>query len=226
MFEPNLMRVTTGVGGLFLVLGGLMYWGTRPSEGDREFKLSQQELRKQTSWRYKRVWRNIGSKADETVEVSCPSSQHIVRHAASIYGDQYPPTTVEYIQIGRDQYFKPAVDQPWTRPAELIPDISPVCERIARGEDTTPFPSFTLWRKQGLYQKGERKSLQGGVECQDWIAKAPVQNPRPDDVAEVCLGVEDHLPYHHIWSIGEFEFYDWNVPFTIQPPEFVATQPN
>ncbi len=229
MFESILGRVVGGVGVVGLALGGLMYWGTRPSEGDREFKLSQQELRKATSWRYKRVWRNNGYMASETVDVSCPSSQHIVRQTVSIYGDQYPSVTAEYIQIGHDQYFKPAPDQPWTRPAELIkeiPDISPVCESVTRGEDTTPFPAFSLWRKQGLYQKGERKALKDGVECQDWIAKVPVVNPRPDDIAEVCLGIVDHLPYHHTWSNGEFEFYDWNVPLKIEAPGFVVTQPD
>jgi muconolactone delta-isomerase len=228
MFESSLGRLMGVLGIVVLSLAGLMYWGTRPSEGDLEFKQAQAEMRKATSWRYKRVWRDIGHMATETVEVSCPSSQHIVRQHASVYGDSYPSVTAEYIQIGHDQYFKPGPNQPWTRPAEPIAeiaDVAPVCDRVARGEDTSPFPAYTLWRKQGLYQKGGRKSLQDGVECQDWIAKVPVQNPRPDEIAEVCLGVVDHLPYHHTWSNGEFEYSDWNAPFTIQAPDFVVAAP-
>ena len=76
-------KVLACIGFVGLAIGGLIYWGSRPSEGDREFRLSKQELRKATSWRYKHQWNERGNPASETVEVSCPSTQHINRQTPS-----------------------------------------------------------------------------------------------------------------------------------------------
>ena len=220
----RLVLIKFVLGIVFIVV--LVWWTFTPSAGEREFRLSQEALKHVTSWREEVP---PGSYYQEQMEVSCANqSAHLIRQS-------HPPAngiTVidEEARIGPAEYSRhsvryeqaPANDSTseWQRGGYALATIP--CGDRATHQTAYSFPDYEHLIPTAVITRGDKDYIHGAV-CRNWKAQVVRGGNRYTgaDNAEVCIGVDDHLPYRVRRGNVTYTFYDWNVPISIEEPTVV-----
>ena len=100
------------------------------------------------------------------------------------------------------------------------------CEKL-HGEFLYPLPDYDHLIKHTKIIKGAVESVQG-MKCQEWTTVhvipgrfAPAQ---PFDDAQICIGLDDHLPRRIKYEKVEYIFYDWNTPIQVKENQAPRTR--
>jgi len=107
-------------------------------------------------------------------------------------------------------------------PMDLGLDPRPLCDRIAAGQDTGPFPLYNTLLKRGFATRGEIKQVESGAQCCEWTVKVPRMG-LADDSESFCLDVTTGLPLYRLTASGRYSFSDFNAPLIIDAPRAVGT---
>jgi hypothetical protein len=203
---------------LVVVLVALMFWWMfRVGEGKREFRESQQALRHVTSWRQEA---REGTQDIEQAEIRCPD--HVPDHGSRAISQSKDGTAsdrkLESVENGPKSYFRsPREPSEWN--SEHVASVTAACEKLMRGEYLYPLPNYDHLIEHTRIFKGAVDTVQG-QKCQEWTTVrvipgrfAPAQ---PLDDAQICIGLDDHLPRRIKYEKAEFIFYDWNTPIQIE----------
>jgi hypothetical protein len=194
---------------LIVVFAAFAFWLMfRVGEGEREFRESQQALRHVTSWRQEA---RVGAQVNQQAEIMCsddergpgPSTSHSKDDAANGVN-------------GPNSHLQPSGNLP--DKSETVPKVTAPCEKL-HGEFLYPLPDYDHLIKHTKILKGAVESVQG-VKCQEWTTVrvipgrfAPAQ---PFDDAQICIGLDDHLPRRIKYEKVEYIFYDWNTPIQVK----------
>ena len=197
---------------LVVLVASTLWWLLRVREGEREFRESQQALRLVTSWRQEA---RIGSQDTEQAEIVCPDRGHWLRHAASqSAGDQ----TFESFELGPKSYSRSS-EKPSAWQSEYVAPVTEACEKLRQGDSIYPLPDYDHLVEHTRISKGAVDTVQG-LKCQEWTTARVISgrfaSAQPLDDAQICIGVNDHLPRRIRYENAEYIFYDWNTPIQIE----------
>jgi hypothetical protein len=172
---------------LIVVLAAFSFWLMfRVREGEREFRESEQALRHVTSWRQEA---RLGAQGIQQAEIICPDNSHL-QTPGNLPGK-----------------------------SDTVPEVTAPCEQLLHDELPYPLPHYDHLIKHTKIIKGPVESVQG-QKCQEWTTVrvipgrfAPAQ---PFDDAQICIGLDDHLPRRIKYDKVEYIFYDWNTPVQVE----------
>ena len=201
---------------LIVVLAAFAYWLMfRVGEGEREFRESQQALRHVISWRQEA---RVGAQVNQQAEIMCPDEERGPGQTTSHSKDGAANAVrVGSVENGPNSHFQPSGNLP--DKSEIVPKVTAPCEKLVRGEFLYPLPDYDHLIKHTKIIKGAVESVQG-MKCQEWTTVrvipgrfAPAQ---PFDDAQICIGLDDHLPRRIKYDEFEYIFYDWNTPIQVE----------
>ena len=208
---------------LIVVLAAFAFWLMfRVGEGEREFRESQQALRHVTSWRQEA---RMGAQVNQQAEIMCsdderepgPSTFHSKDDAAN-------GVRVESVENGPNSHLQPSGNLP--DKSETVPKVTAPCEKL-HGDFLYPLPDYDHLIRHTKIIKGAVESVQG-MKCQEWTTVrvipgrfAPAQ---PFDDAQICIGLDDHLPRRIKYEKVEYIFYDWNTPIQVKENQAPRTR--
>ena len=211
---------------LFVVLAGLTFWWMlRVGDGQREFRESQQALRTVTSWRQEA---RIGSQNNEQAEIVCPDRGHWLRHVISQSKDgETSDRTFESVEIGLRSYSR-SPERPSEWKSEYGATVTATCDKLRRGDYLYPLPDYNHLIERTRISRGAVDTVQG-VKCREWTTARVISGrfapTQPLDNAQICIGVNDHLPRRIRYENAEYIFYDWNTPIQIEGNQALGTLP-
>jgi hypothetical protein len=205
---------------LIVVLAAFAFWLMfRVREGEREFSESQQALRHVTSWRQEA---RVGAQVSQQAEIMCPergpsqTTSHSKDGAAN-------GVTVESVESGPNSSLQPSGNDK----SDTVPEATAPCEKLLHGEFLYPLPDYDNLIKHTKIIKGAVESVQG-LKCQEWTTVrvipgrfAPAQ---PFDDAQICIGLDDHLPRRIKYDKVEYTFYDWNTHIQVEENQAPRTR--
>ncbi|MBV9435066.1 MAG: hypothetical protein JOZ44_03385 [Acidobacteria bacterium] len=218
-----LIRFVLGI--VFIAM--LVWWTFAPSSGQLEFRRTQEALKHVSSWREEVP---PGSNYQEEMEVSCDTqSAHLVRQArpanangVSILDEDTRVGTTAYSRhsIRFEQDPAKDADSDWQRGSYTLSGNP--CYALAHGSAVYSIPDFERLIRKAVITKQSKDYVHGRV-CRSWKTQvvAPYTGRYPEQY-EICIGVDDHLPYRFRRDDGlTFLYYDWNVPVSIEEPTVV-----
>lgn len=181
------------------------YWWLCRRNGEADFQRARESLKQVRSFRAQMI---SGDGQVSLLEYECPATSR-----ARLPGK-------EEIQIGPEKFYRNANEDDWTRAGEPVEHPGLVCQRLASGQPTEPFPPLAEMARRGVLVQGSVIRV-GGVRCREWHVQA-VQ-PAGTRQETVCLGLDDFLPLQ--WKVGgaTYTYSDWNKPMEIRPPQMVAS---
>jgi hypothetical protein len=190
---------------LIVVLAAFAFWlMLRVGEGEREFRESQQALRRVTSWRQEI---RVGDEVNQQAAIMCPDDERGPGHTAS------QPKDGEKSDPKAESSGKPP------EKSEYVPRGTAPCEKLAHGEHLYPLPDYDHLIQHTRIVKGAVDTVRG-LECQEWITNRVVSGrfapAQPLDNAQICIGLHDHLPRRVKYENAEYIFYDWNTFIQIE----------
>jgi hypothetical protein len=197
---------------LVVLAASTFWWMYRVKDGEREFRESQQALRQVTSWRQES---RIGPQEKEQAEIVCPDHGHWVRHATSqSAGGQ----TIESFELGPKSYSR-SQEKPSKWISEYVAPVTSACEKLRQGHYFYPLPDYDRLLEHTRISKGTVDTVQG-LKCQEWTTTRAVSGrfaaAQPLENAQICIGLDDHLPRRIKYENAEYIFYDWNAPIQIE----------
>jgi hypothetical protein len=209
---------------LIVVLAAFSFWLVfRVREGEREFRESQQALRHVTSWRQEA---RVGAQGIQQAEIICPDDERGPGQTTSHSKDGAANSMrVESVETGPDSPPRTSGDVP--DKSETIPQVTAPCEKLLHDELLYPLPDYDHLIKHTKIIKGAVDSVQG-LKCQEWTTVrvipgrfAPAQ---PFDDAQICIGLDDHLPRRIKYDKVEYIFYDWNTHIPVEENQAPRTR--
>jgi hypothetical protein len=175
---------------LIVGLAAFSFWLVfRVREGEREFRESQQALRHVTSWRQET---RLAAHGDQQAEVICSDDKR-----------------------GPGQTTSPSKDGAanLADKSDTVPKLTAPCEKLLHDEFPYPLPDYDHLIKHTKIIKGPVESVQGR-KCQEWTTVRVIAGrfapDQPFDDAQICIGLDDHLPRRIKYDKAEYIFYDWN----------------
>jgi hypothetical protein len=196
---------------------GLAIWRLWPEPAEKEFARAAEALKAVHSFRYEYSDLGPARPNRQTREIACPSRQRItIASASGDYG------TFDYIYVeGRSFHSTPQTGG-WNEYINEIPfdlglDPRTLCDKIASGQDTGPFPLYRTLLKRGFPERGAIKSVEGGGECREWKVQVPRMSTQ-DDSESFCLDTKSYLPAYRLTASGRYSFSAFNTPLTIDIP--------
>jgi hypothetical protein len=179
---------------LVFLVASAFWWAFRVREAEREFRESQQALRQVTSWRQEA---RIESRDNQQADIVCPDN-----------GPRPSDATSQSAQKSGN-----------------VAAVTPDCEKLRRSGHVYPLPDYDHLLEHTKIFKGKVDTVQG-VKCQEWTTTRVISGrftpAAPFDNAQICIGVDDHLPRRIRYDKAEYIFYDWN---TVTPTERDPTPP-
>jgi hypothetical protein len=214
------MRVTKGRGDRFVIyrillvflVASAFWWAFRVRDAEREFRESQQALRQVTSWRQQA---RIESRDNQQAEIVCPDNGPRQSDATS---QSASDQRIEPFQNGSKSH-SASSEKPSERKPGNAATVTPDCEKLRRSGHVYPLPDYDHLLEHTKIFKGAVDTVQG-VKCQEWTTTRVISGrftpAAPFDNAQICIGVDDHLPRRIKYDKAEYIFYDWN---TVTPTE-------
>ncbi len=187
----------------------------RVGEGEREFRESQQALRHVTSWRQEA---RVGAQVNQQAEVMCSDDERGPDMSASHSKDGAAiGVRVQSVENGPSSHLRVSGNLP--DKSDNVRKVTAPCEKLLHGEFPYPLPDYDHLIKHTKIIKGAIESVEG-LNCQEWTTVrvipgrfAPAQ---PFDDAQICIGLDDHLPRRVRYEKVEYIFYDWNTPIQVE----------
>jgi hypothetical protein len=201
---------------LIVALAAFAFWLMfRVREGEREFRESQQALRHVTSWRQEA---RVGAQVNQQAEIMCPDDERGPDQTTSHSKDGAANgVRVESVKNGPNSHLQTSGNLP--DKSETAPKVTAPCEKLLHDEFLYPLPDYDHLIKHTKIIKGAVESVQG-LKCQEWTTVrviagrfAPAQ---PFDDAQICIGLDDHLPRRIKYDKVEYIFYDWNTHIQVE----------
>ena len=97
--------------------------------------------------------------------------------------------------------------------------MTSACEKLRHGDYLYPLPDYDHLIEHTRITKGAVDTVQG-LKCQEWTTTRAVSGrfaaAQPLDNAQICIGLQDHLPRRIKYENAEYIFYDWNTPIKIE----------
>lgn len=201
------------VAGVVIVVG-LAVWQSWPDPAKKQFPLAAEALTTVRTFRYQYAELAGLRPNRESHEIACPSSQHVTIYSAS--GDF---GIYEQVYVDGRYFMLPPDADVWREYTEGDPSLDPgtLCQRLAAGQYTPPFPPYDMFLRRGLPEQGPVKTLEGGRRCQEWKVNVP-QMGIVDDSESFCLDLETHLPLVRMTATGRYVFSDYNAEIFIKVP--------
>ncbi len=204
---------------LATIVLGLVVWQFWPDNTQEEFARAAKALATVRSFRYEYADLAGARPNRESREIACPARQHVT--IASGDGGLW-----EYIQVDGRSFYNAAHSGGWkeySNEFDMDLGLNPriLCQRIAAGQDTGPFPLYAMLLKRGFATRGEIKQLEGGGQCREWIVQVPIMGIQ-DDSESFCLDTETYLPVYRLTASGRYSFSAFNAPLTIEVPRVTA----
>jgi hypothetical protein len=205
---------------LIVVLAAFAFWLMfRVGEGEREFRESQQALRHVTSWRQDA---RVGAQVNQQAEVMCPDDERGAGQPTSDPKDGAANgARVESAENVPNSHLQPSGNLP--DKSETVPKVTTPCKKLLHDGFLYPLPDYDHLIKHTKIIKGAVESVQD-LKCQEWktvrIVPGRFAPAQPFDNAQICIGLEDHLPRRIKYDKVEYIFYDWNTnqtPRTLRP---------
>src|SRR5579872_798730 len=195
-----------------------------PSAGEKHFRRAQQALKGLQSWKVEVRSRSIQFiEQRELHEVSCPDYER-----TSLWLRMGGPA-VQFMTIADQHYIYNDRANNWQQLDHnaVLPMLGSgsrsICERIARGEDTEPFPPFGKWLQSSNIQidKVAMMHTRDG-DCQEWkIEQRTAKYPRGVVIVDyVCLNILDDMPLSRksVSTQKDIRYFDINVPVEMAKP--------
>jgi len=198
-----------------LILGMISPSCSHPETGEQAVRRAQEAMKHATTWKMRSVTPSIeGRLAVETLdEYSCPSKRRHTDHYQSAPGNPQSSLTRVILTIDGQVYFFDSNMSRWTKGYDHSWDPPSKCKELVDGLDPGGLPPLTMWLRSSV-TKGELQGTSAG-RCQDWILAHP-NTPEGDE--HLCLGVDDYLPRSYKAGPVVFQYFDWNVPIDMTPP--------
>jgi len=209
---------------LIVVLAAFAFWLMfRVGEGEREFRESQQALRHVTSWRQEA---RVGAQVNQQAEVMCPDDERGPGQTTSRSKDGAANgVRVESVENGPNSHLQVSGNLP--DKSDTVPKVTAPCEKLLHGEFLYPLPDYDHLIKHTKIIKGAVESVQG-LKCQEWTTVRVIAGrfapPQPFDDAQICIGLDDHLPRRIKYEKVEYTFYDWNTPIQVEANQAPRTR--
>jgi hypothetical protein len=207
---------------LIVVLAAFSFWLMfRVREGEREFRESQQALRHVTSWRQQAR----GSQGNQQAEIICPDDERGPGQTTHSKDGAANGVRVESVEDGTNSRLQTPGNPP--DKSETVRKVTAPCEKLLHDEFPYPLPDYDHLIKHTKIIKGAVESVQG-LKCQEWTTVrvipgrfAPAQ---PFDDAQICIGLDDHLPRRIKYDKVEYIFYDWNTHIQVEENQAPRTR--
>jgi hypothetical protein len=189
---------------LIVVLAAFTFWlMLRAGEGEREFRESQQALRRVTSWRQEA---RLGAQVSQQAEITCPDDE------------RGPGRSASHLKSGEASDPKVESSEKSPEKSASVPKVTAPCEKLVHGEHLYPLPDYDHLIDHTRIVKGAVDTVRG-LKCQEWTTNRVVSSrfapAQPLDNAQICIGLDDHLPRRVKYQTSEYIFYDWNT--LVQP---------
>lgn len=198
-----------------VVIGQTIYQAWSESAG-QEFARAARALAEVRSFRYE--YADVpGSHVNwESFDIACPDRQ---RRVVTRVADG---ATFEYVRVGDAAYYHTPSSNGWRESDDLTGtmDLGILCEKLAAGAHTGPFPPYAMLLKRGFPVRGKIKPV-NGIECREWNVKVP-QMGIVDDSESFCLTLDSYLPVYRVTGSGRYSFSDYNAPIRIKTPRVTA----
>ncbi len=223
MFPSSDLRFRAGIAlvGIATVFVGLAIWRLWPEPAEKEFARAAEALKAVKSFRYEYADLGVARPNRETREIVCPARQRItIASASGDYG------MFDYIHVEGRNFHTNKQTGGWNeyvgeQPLHLGLDPRILCDKIASGQDTGPFPLYHTLLKRGFPERGAIKQVEGG-ECREWKVQVPRMSTQ-DDSESFCLDTKTYLPVYRLTVSGRYSFSAFNEPLTIEVPRVTGT---
>ena len=193
-----------------------------PEPAEKEFARAAEALKSVQSFRYEYADLGVARPNREKREVACPNRQRLtIESASGDYG------TFDYIHVEGRNFHVSRQTGGWNeyageQPLHLGLDPRILCDKIASGQDTGPFPLYHTLLKRGFPERGELKPMESGGECREWKVQVPRMSTQ-DDSETICIDTKTYLPVYRLTVSGRYSFSAFNERLTIEPPRVTGT---